>query len=96
MQHHPVQLFCKINMDALEAIKIAGDYLDQNDLKNSALIRAEFYSKGTTYPSGYTLDSDEWGLCFIHENNGDEISTDAAIVVIVDVASKKARFISSE
>jgi hypothetical protein len=82
-------------MELLEAVKIASDYLEDNNLENYYLIYPKFYSKGAIL-AGDVIMSDEWSLCFVGGNKDNAVTSGDAIIVIVDVASKTARMPHSD
>jgi len=83
-------------MELEEAVEIAEAFLTKNDIAHNSLFNCEYTPKGTLHPGGVRITNDEWELCFIRRyKDVDVISTNAAVIVIVDVETKAARFLSS-
>ena len=81
-------------MELEKALQIAEDFLLQEGMPHSPFINSHYRPNGTVLPGGVVINEDEWSFCFIRIYEDESvISTDAAIIVIVDVKTKSARFL---
>jgi hypothetical protein len=82
-------------MELEKAFQIAEDFLVKKQVAHlTPFINSHYRPKGTMLPGGVLIDEDEWSFCFIRKyEEEDVISTDAAVIVIVDVKSKAARYL---
>jgi len=84
-------------MELEQALQIAENFLIKYEVPHTPFINSHFRPKGTVLPGGVQIDGDEWSFCFIRKYEDDDvISTDAAVIVIVDVKSRTARFLTSD
>jgi hypothetical protein len=81
-------------MDIEEAYDIAKNFLASHNVINCGCIHYTYRAKASELPLG-RADRDEWSLCFIQDEEEGVVIAGGVIIVIVDIESKTARFLSS-
>ena len=91
-----VNLLNVCRMEITEAYDIAKDFLATHNIINCGCMHYTYREKGSLLPSGRQITDDEWSLCFYQDEEEGVVSSGNAIIVIVDVQSKTARYLSTE
>jgi hypothetical protein len=82
-------------MEITEAFDIAKDFLATHNIINCGCMHYTYRAKGSELPLGRPADRDEWSLCFIQDKEEGVVIAGGVIIVIVDIESKTARYLSS-
>jgi len=83
-------------MKITDAYNIAKDFLATHNIIDCGCMHYTYRTKGSILPGGRKIADDEWSLCFIQDEEEGVVSAGNAVIVLVNVKSKTARFLSSD